>query len=186
MIVLLLIVAAISWHFSDAVLVPDHSDWPRSTRVEALSPGRIVLARNEDSERPGVYGLEWTGGHAIVGAIVAAGADTVIRRLRAVRGYLVPEMDVGVEANVYSGDPNQAFGLPSAEVKVPASSARCRPGRFPPLAIPGRSSCTGSTAPRRTTYYRVPHAGHTEAWNVAPALYQRRLRSRLARTLATN
>jgi uncharacterized protein len=29
--------------------------------------------------------------------------------------------------------------------------------------------------PRWVTYYRVPHAGHTEAWNVNPELYERRL-----------
>jgi uncharacterized protein len=29
--------------------------------------------------------------------------------------------------------------------------------------------------PRWVTYYRVPHAGHTEAWNVDPKLYDRRL-----------
>jgi uncharacterized protein len=29
--------------------------------------------------------------------------------------------------------------------------------------------------PRRVTYYRVPRAGHTEAWNVNPKLYERRL-----------
>jgi alpha-beta hydrolase superfamily lysophospholipase len=132
-IVLLLIAAAISWHFSDAVLVPDHSDWNRSTRVEALSRGRIVLARNEDSERPGVYGLDWTGGHAIVGAVTAANADTVTRRLREVRGYLEPEMDVGVEANVYAGDPRQAFGLRSDKVRVPDEL-----GPMPAWSVPAR------------------------------------------------
>ncbi|HEX4670579.1 MAG TPA: alpha/beta fold hydrolase [Solirubrobacterales bacterium] len=35
--------------------------------------------------------------------------------------------------------------------------------------------------PRRVTYYRVPRAGHTEAWNVDPALYERRLTSFLSR-----
>jgi hypothetical protein len=29
--------------------------------------------------------------------------------------------------------------------------------------------------PHRVTYFRVPRAGHTEAWNVDPALYERRL-----------
>ena len=29
--------------------------------------------------------------------------------------------------------------------------------------------------PRWVTYYRVPRAGHTEAWNVDPGLYERRL-----------
>jgi hypothetical protein len=30
--------------------------------------------------------------------------------------------------------------------------------------------------PGRVTYYRVPDAGHTESWNVGPALYERRVR----------
>ncbi len=129
----LVLLLAMSWHFSDAVLVPDHSDWLRDTRVEALPPGRIVLARSEDSERPGVYGLDWTGGHAIAGAILAGDDDTVTRRLRGVRGYLVSEMNVGIEANVYSGDPRQAFGIDFADVSVPGEL-----GPMPAWSIPGR------------------------------------------------
>jgi uncharacterized protein len=125
--------AALSWHYSSAVLVPDHSSWAKRTTVERMPPGRIVLERNEDSERPGVYGLDWEGGHAIVGAIVGSSADTVTRRLRAVQGYLAPEMDVGVEANVYGGDPRQAFGLPFADVRVPDEL-----GPMPAWSIPGR------------------------------------------------
>jgi len=134
MVVLLVVLAAISWHFSSAVLVPDHSDWLRDTRVEALPPDRIVLARNEDSERPGVYGLDWTGGHAIVGPVIAEGSDTVTRRLRGVRGYLAPEMDVGFDANVYAGDPGEAFGIDFANVRVPDEL-----GPMPAWSIPGRS-----------------------------------------------
>src|SRR5881394_1145972 len=40
--------------------------------------------------------------------------------------------------------------------------------------------------PRWVTYYRAPHAGHVEAWNVAPRLYERRLHAFLARALAIN
>jgi fermentation-respiration switch protein FrsA (DUF1100 family) len=29
--------------------------------------------------------------------------------------------------------------------------------------------------PRWVTYYRVPHAGHTESWNVDPGRYEQRL-----------
>ena len=36
--------------------------------------------------------------------------------------------------------------------------------------------------PRWVTYYRAPGAGHVEAWNVAPRLYERRLSDFLART----
>jgi pimeloyl-ACP methyl ester carboxylesterase len=123
----------LSRHFSDRVLVPDRSTWAPEVRVERLPPGRVVLERTEDTERPGVYGLEWSGGHAIAGAVVAEDDDTVTRRLRGVRGYLVPEMEVGIEANVFVGDPGQAFGIPFADVMVPDEL-----GPMPAWSIPGR------------------------------------------------
>jgi uncharacterized protein len=135
MVIVLVLIMAVSWHFSDRVLVPDHSSWATETEVERLPPGRIVLARNEDSERPGVYGLDWLGGHAIVGPIVEGDADTVTRTLRSVRGYLAPEMTVGVEANVFPGDPRQAFGLSFEDVLVPDEL-----GPMPAWSIPGESS----------------------------------------------
>jgi alpha-beta hydrolase superfamily lysophospholipase len=133
-IVLLLIVAAISWHFSDAVLVPDHSPWPENAKVERLAPGRIVMARDEDTERPGVYGLDWPGGHAVIGAIEDSDDHTVTRRLRSVRGYLVAGRNVLVEADVYSGDPREALGLRFTTVRVPDEL-----GPMPAWLIPGRS-----------------------------------------------
>ena len=51
--------AAAGWHFSSVALVPDHSEWPLETRVEAVEPGRIVLSRDDHSSQPGVYGLDW-------------------------------------------------------------------------------------------------------------------------------
>jgi uncharacterized protein len=130
---ILAIAVALSWHFSDRVLVPDHSRWLEEVKVEALPPGRIVLARNEDTERPGVYGLDWEGGHAIVGQILGEGDETVTRRLRTVNGYLAPEMEVGVEPNVFSGDPRQAFGIPYADVDVEGEL-----GPMPAWSIPGK------------------------------------------------
>lgn len=124
----------LSWHFSDQVLVPDHSPWGPQIQVERLPPGRIVLERTEDSERPGVYGLEWSGGHAVAAAVIDTDDDTVTRRLRAVRGYLVPEMEIGIEPNVFSGDPKQAFGIPFAKVAVPGEL-----GPMPAWSIPGKS-----------------------------------------------
>jgi len=133
--VVVVAVAAVSaWHFSSAVLVPDHSAWPADATVEALPPGRVVLERAEESERPGVYGLEWQGGHAIAGAIVAADEDTVTRRLRAVDGYLAPGMEVAIDPAVYAGDPTAALGLPSTTVAVPGEL-----GPMPAWLVPGRS-----------------------------------------------
>jgi len=131
---LIAVSVAVSWHFSSAVLVPNHSDWPEDVVVERLSSDRIVLSRSEDTERPGVYGLDWPGGHAIVGAVTQSDADAVTRRLRSVRGYLAPGMDVAIEANAFSGDPGQAFGLPFADVNVPDEL-----GPMPAWFVPGRA-----------------------------------------------
>ncbi|HET7485740.1 MAG TPA: alpha/beta fold hydrolase [Solirubrobacterales bacterium] len=110
---------AASWHFSSVALVPDHSEWPLETRVEAVGPGRIVLSRDDHSSQPGVYGLDWQAGHAIVGSILTEGDNTVTRRLRDVRGYLVPEIKVGFDSHVYSGDPGETLGLPFRSVGIP-------------------------------------------------------------------
>jgi uncharacterized protein len=128
------VVAAVSWHFSSAVLVPDRAGWPEDVTVEGLAPGRVVLSRSQETERPGVYGLVWQGGHAIAGPVVRVGDDTVTRRLREVRGYLPPGEKVAIDPQVYSGDPGQAFGLPFADVRVPGEL-----GPMPAWAIPGRS-----------------------------------------------
>ncbi|MEX2107354.1 MAG: alpha/beta fold hydrolase [Solirubrobacterales bacterium] len=110
--------AAVSWHFSSDVLVPDRSDWPHEVTVERVLRDRIVLSSDEDSRRPGVYGLDWQEGHAIVGRILASDDDTVTRKLRDVRGYLVPGFKVGLDTHVYEGNPGETLGLRYRNVKV--------------------------------------------------------------------
>jgi len=111
--------AAVSWHFSSAVLVPDRSGWPTDATVEGLPPGRVVLSRSDDTLRPGVYGLLWQGGHAIAGEVVKSDAETVTRRLLSLDGYLPAGEEVAVTSYVYSGDPQEALGLPFRTVQVP-------------------------------------------------------------------
>jgi uncharacterized protein len=129
---------AVAWHFSDAVLVPNDSGWQPVT-VEAVYPRRVILARSQETARPGVYGLTWRGGHAIVGTIVDRDRDTVTRRLRAVDGRLVPDREAWFDTDVYPGNPGQALGVPFSEVKVPD-----RLGPMPAWVIPpaGRSRGT--------------------------------------------
>ncbi len=126
--------AAVAWHFSSAVLVPDNSPWPAETTVEALPPGRVVLERSEETLRPGVWALEWLGGRAIAGAVLKEGEDTVTRRLRAVDGYLAPGMEVAIDPDVWAGDPTAALGLPSSTVSVQSEL-----GAMPAWLVPGRA-----------------------------------------------
>ncbi|MGH2976476.1 MAG: alpha/beta hydrolase family protein [Solirubrobacterales bacterium] len=130
---------AASWHFASVAIVPDHSEWPLETKVEAVEPGRIVLSRDDHSEQPGVYGLDWQAGHAIAGPILAEDSDTVTRRLSDVEGYLVPDIDVGFDSHVYAGDPRQTLGLPFRSVGVPDELGPMPAWQMPPAKGPGNT-----------------------------------------------
>lgn len=132
-VVTLVLGAVAAWHFSSAVLVPDNSPWPAKTEVEALPNGRIVLESTEESRRPGVYGLEWQGGRAIVGPIFGEDEGSVTRRLREVDGYLAPGMEVAFDPMVWADDPSADFGLPSTSVPI-----RGELGAMPAWFVPGR------------------------------------------------
>jgi uncharacterized protein len=173
-LVLLAVGAAISWHFSSVVVVPDHSEWPLETRVESVQPGHIVLSRDGRGDQPGLYGIDWQAGHAIVGAILREGDDTVTRRLSDVRGYLVPGIDVGLDSHVYSGDPRETLGLPFKSVGVPDPL-----GPMPAWLIPAAKS---SPPAGERTWAIVVH-GHNDSrqngLRIAPTLREAGLTSLL-------
>ena len=133
-LIVVVVGAGVSWHFSSEVLVPDHSDRPQDVTVDGLSPGRVVLSRSEGTQRPGVYGLDWQAGHAIIGEVLSSGGRTVTRRLSAVSGYLVAGMKVALDDEVYAGNPQQALGLPYASVSIPDEL-----GPMPAWFIPART-----------------------------------------------
>jgi uncharacterized protein len=163
----LAVAALTSLHFSDRVLEPDHSGWPEDVEVKGVSARDVVLERNDETTRPGTFGLTWQGGHAIAGPIVTSGEDTVTRRLGDVEGYLVPGLEVGIDWNVYAGNPRGALGLPFRRVPVESEL-----GAMPAWLIPGGSS----------TWAIVVH-GHNSSLQtdlrIAPALHRAGLPSLL-------
>ncbi|HEY6550900.1 MAG TPA: alpha/beta hydrolase [Solirubrobacterales bacterium] len=145
LLVALAVGALVAWHFASFVLVPNHSPWSEAVEIEAVTPNRIKLKRSDAAERPGVYGLVWQGGHAIVGPVVSAGGETVTRHLRDARGYLAAGTEAGFDSNVYSGDPGEALGLPYRSVNVPSGL-----GPMPAWEIPAAGhGAAGMTSPRR-------------------------------------
>lgn len=130
----LAVAAALSWHFSSAVVVPDESRQRPDATVQAVSAGQIVLSRSDDTLRPGVYGLEWRGGHAIVEGVIASTSHSVTRRLSTATARPPVGVSVAVDNSVYVGTPRQALGLPFTEVRVPDEL-----GSMPAWLIPGRT-----------------------------------------------
>lgn len=112
-------VGVTSWRFSSDVVVPDHDGAPYELDVRDVEPGRVTITRDDYTDRPGVYGLEWRDGHAILGRVVARDADTVTRRARAIRGELREGESARLDTNVFHGTPRSARGLPFRSVAVP-------------------------------------------------------------------
>ncbi|MGW7469852.1 alpha/beta hydrolase [Streptomyces xantholiticus] len=108
---------------------------PRLT-VHDTAPGRVVLTRSLASLRPGTYGLEGPGAHAVVGPVldgVPHGPDTVVRRLvRVTEGGLEPGTRVRLTPQVHRGDPYAALGIAHSEVLVPGEL-----GALPAWFVPG-------------------------------------------------
>lgn len=136
-VVILIAIAAAGWSFSSEVLVPNYSAaWSDPVEVKAVGKHQIALEKSTDTERPGYYGLEWEGGHAVLGPVISVRDDSVKRQLRSVSGYLAPGIeDAHLSTNVYAGNPHQALGLPYANVSV-----RSELGPMPAWLIPGASS----------------------------------------------
>ncbi|WP_093801463.1 S9 family peptidase [Streptomyces sp. Wb2n-11] len=108
---------------------------PRLT-VHATAAGRITLTRCLASLRPGTYGIEGLGVHAVVGPVLDDAphtADTVVRRLERVsHGTLGPGTRVRLTPQVYVGDPRTALGLDHTDVDVPGEL-----GALPAWFLPG-------------------------------------------------
>lgn len=109
---------------------------PRLT-VHATAPGRLTLTRSLASLRPGTYGLQGPGVHAVVGPVlddVPHPADTVVRRLERVsRGSLAAGTRVRLTPQVHSGDPYSALSLDHSDIDIPGELGAL-PAWFVPAA----------------------------------------------------
>ncbi|MDX3851489.1 alpha/beta hydrolase [Streptomyces sp. AK02-01A] len=109
---------------------------PRLT-VHATAAGQVTLTRCLASLRPGTYGLEGPGVHAVVGPVLESvphAADTVVRRLESVsHGSLAPGTRVRLTPQVHSGDPTTALDLDHKDVEIVGEL-----GSLPAWFVPGQ------------------------------------------------
>ncbi|MER5932241.1 alpha/beta hydrolase [Streptomyces sp. NPDC002054] len=91
--------------------------------VHGTAGGRVALTRSLASLRPGTYGLDAPGVHAVVGRVLPDAPhtpDTVVRQLlRVTHGHLDPGTRVSLTPQIHLGNPRTALGLDHADVDVP-------------------------------------------------------------------
>jgi pimeloyl-ACP methyl ester carboxylesterase len=102
-------------------------------RVHSLAAGRVELTRSAETQRAGRYGLEWDGGHTVVGEVLSSTGQTVVRRLEAA-GTGAPSVGAAVRITpqVAVGDPGTAYGLDFTEIQVSGEL-----GPMPAWYLPG-------------------------------------------------
>lgn len=125
-----------SYWFSSVLLDPHRDLNKPNTQVLAATDTTVTLKKEKHTEAAGVYGLEWPGGHAVLGAVLSSDDDTVTRGISEVTGALAAGTEVAVVATVWNGDPLTSRGVPFENVVFPGPL-----GDYPAWQLDG----TGST-----------------------------------------
>ena len=126
-------IGGVGWYFSAQLLTPDHSPPKYDVTVRLVTATSVGLDTTPDTSREGTFGLEWVGGHAIVGKILSTADGTVTRTLQGATATLQVGDHVVLTSQVYQGDPEEAFGIPSSDVEIPGEL-----GTTPAWYVPGR------------------------------------------------
>ncbi len=124
------VLLAVAWYFSSQLLDVTHSS-SYTTPVLAAGTGTVTLERTEDTSRPGTYGMDWPGGHAVLGRVTARSRNGVTREVSDQSGTLRPGTKVALTASVYQTP---------TDVKMPYRTIRYRDplGPMPAWYVPAR------------------------------------------------
>src|SRR2546422_5698795 len=67
---------AVAWYISQRLLNSSFAGWPSSIHILGVTEDTVTIERTSESVRPGVYGIDWPGGYALLGEIVEASATS--------------------------------------------------------------------------------------------------------------
>lgn len=151
------------WHYSNVIeeslLLPEPQVTEPRFQVVSVDDARVVLERNEETERDGVWGLAGPNGYGRISNILAVGDNSVERGFVVLEGTFEPGDAVGIDQYAYVGDPATARDIPFEEVRVAGEQ-----GVNPAWVVEGR----------RDTWVVIVHDKGTDerrqALRVLPAL----------------
>ncbi len=109
---------AVAWYISQRLLNSSFAGWPSSIHILGVTEDTVTIERTSASGKPGVYGIDWPEGYALLGEIVEASATSVTRRLLEATQPPPTGLHVNWNIYVYRGTPQSALGLPFSEVAV--------------------------------------------------------------------
>lgn len=158
----------VGWYYSsqieDGALAVEHEPEEYDIRVIALEGDRVTLESPEDADprkEPRTTGLEWPGGYAAVGGILAVDGPTAVRSHTPVEGALREGSLVRYDKFAYPGDPERAHGIPFTEVRFAAPLGELAawrvngPGATWAIFVHGKGSGRGEALRMLPTVHRA-------------------------------
>ncbi|ETK35369.1 alpha/beta hydrolase family protein [Microbispora sp. ATCC PTA-5024] len=154
-----LAVGAAGWYYSGLVIDPVHTpEYP--LEVTAVRGDEVTLKGGADTASPGMYGLTWADGNALLGPAVASDAGTVTRKVaRVLRGDLRPGVRAYLDRWLWGHAEPSAAGVPYTDVTVPSAL-----GGFPAWRTEG-------TSPTWVIAVHGRNANPAEALRVLPVFH---------------
>ncbi len=120
-VVAVVLLSRATWRAADEIkrelLDPNPNPAP-DLEVVAVGSGTVDLARNQQALRPGLYGLQWSGGYGRIREVLVTTADTVTRRFEPVEGIPAPGVPATLDPALYRGDPQTALGITHEGVSI--------------------------------------------------------------------
>ncbi len=135
MIVLLVVVCigGISLYFSNSILQVSRNSPTYTILVTGVGAKTVTLQRSLDTQRPGVFGIDWPDGQAIVGSITMSDANSVTRQIIQSTRPLSQGMMVEWNTAVYEGMLKNSLELNITDVSIPSPL-----GKMPAWFVPGK------------------------------------------------
>lgn len=115
---------------SEELLNPQVSVPETGFEVAEVSDRAVTLVGSHGAARPGMFGLWWDGGDAVVDGVLWRDGDRTSRRL--VAGAPEPGVRAWLDPAVWRGDPGTALGLAFSNVSIPGDL-----GDLPSWLVPG-------------------------------------------------